>query len=319
MLDLHRMKYANLVEMAIEAGGAVVFYRPVGGIGDAVMICPAITETRKQWGKMLIIVICIDYIESIFQHHPDVDYIASFTPTELGKHLDRHLVKAFEDAGCIVHWLHHPCPASVYEAETAPDIIKPRQEIFAEKCDVLFGDSDYNIVLSDKERALPGLRGLGDRYIIVHLRSHDYWRDYPKLLVKSLLYKLVKWGNKHDFRIVSIDSVFDFEVKGVIPVHHAHLDAVLAVVSQTALLIGPDSSMVHIAGALGRRVLAIFGPTDANVRMKYKNIYTLGEYNRCRRQPCWYHPCKRKFCLSTLSPKRVLDKATAILTNAGLA
>jgi ADP-heptose:LPS heptosyltransferase len=88
------------------------------------------------------------------------------------------------------------------------------------------------------------------------------------------------------------------------------------------MLIGPDSSMVHIAGALGEnhdvRVLGIFGPTDPGVRLRYNKAYWMEGFDRCKRQHCWYVPCRGKFCLKTLSPSKVLGRVKGILMEDGL-
>ena len=47
MHDLHSVKHDDLLDRVKQMDGAIVVYRPVGGIGDAVMICPAAEVSVK--------------------------------------------------------------------------------------------------------------------------------------------------------------------------------------------------------------------------------------------------------------------------------
>ena len=57
MQDLYNLTRDELVEYARQIGGFIVVYRPVGGIGDAVMILPAMTGLSKVWENVPIVVI----------------------------------------------------------------------------------------------------------------------------------------------------------------------------------------------------------------------------------------------------------------------
>lgn len=314
MYDLYSLNFEELLDYIKSIGGAIVVWRPVGGIGDAVMIMPLITTLRVEWGNSVpIIILCVDYIEPIFRHHIDVDCVISLTQEEIGRHEDRIKAARLSDAGAIIYPLYYPCPAAKYEADCNPYIDKSRQAIFAEACDVKFDGGGYNIVLDEEELNTSRDWGVNDRYIIVHLRSHDKWRDYPKILTKALLIKLVRLGKKFDFEVLSVDSVFDYDIKKVRAIHHTHLNDIMGLMSGAMMLVGPDSSMVHIAGALDINVLGIFGPTNPEVRLKYSRAYWMKGFERCGRQHCWYTPCRNKYCLKVLKPITVIKRIKNIL------
>lgn len=316
MQDLYSLNYQELLDLALMMDGFIVVYRPIGGVGDAVMTLPAISALRKEWGdEMPIVVICIDYVEPIYRHHPDVNAVIQINQNEIES---TAIEKAFElmDVGCILYPLYHPCPASLYENSHSPEIKRSRQAIFAEMCDVAFTGDSYKLQSKERDVEIAAHFGL-DRYIVVHLRSHDYWRDYPKILTKALLGKLVRWGKRYDIRVVSVDSTLDYEVKGVLAIHNMHLDGVIGLIDGALLTIGPDSAMVHIAGALGGDLLGIYGPTDPDVRLKYQGANSIGVYSKCNRQYCWYGPCRSKFCLKTLPPSKIARKAKEILIERG--
>jgi len=317
MLNLYSLTREGLLDYIRSVGGGIAIYRPVGGIGDAAMILPAVTALRKAWGDVPIIMICIDYIEPVFRHHPDIDVVVGFTQEEINRGDHHFFTMECSEVGCEVYKLYDPCPGVVYESEYSPYITKSRQDLFAEACDVEFDMRNYRLELTEEEKDIPNVLGLNDRYMAVHLRSHDKWRDYPKVYTKALLGKLYRWGKKQDIQIVTIDSTLSFEVKGVQAFHHMHLNTIFGILNKAMLVVGPDSSMVHLAGALGRDVLGIFGPTNPMVRLRYQKARWLGKFSRCNRQYCWYIPCSRKFCLSTLSPAKVMKSVRDILEVSG--
>lgn len=313
---IHNLEYEELLDYVRTEGGIVVL-RSVGGIGDAVMISPTFTELKKQYGDVPLVAVCVDYIDPIFRHNPAIDALITFDQEQINQGDDRRCIKDFEDAGCIIYNLRYPCPAAIYEAQYSPYIAKSRQAIFAEACDVKFNGGGYNLKLSEEEINYPKELGLNDRYIMVHLRSHDRWRDYPKILVKALISRLMSWGKRFDIQVITVDSVLDYGVKGAKGFHHVHLNIIMGLVNGAMMLVGPDSSMIHLSGALGKKTLGLFGPTSPVVRMKYGQAYWLGDFKKCGRQYCWYHPCKRSYCMKTIKPTRIVDTVDMILSNAG--
>ena len=291
-------------------GDVVVIYRPVGGIGDGVMILPAITALRIQNPNSLIIILCIDYIEVVFEHNNVVDHIISYTEGELNDRDDIQDLTILKKLGCIIHFLHHPCPAAEYESLACPGIYKSRQAIFAEACGVEFDRDYYNFVLHDDELEAPVLMDLPERYVVVQLRSHDRWRNYR--YNKWLLYNLVATGKKFDFGVVTIDANQWYDIKGVRGIYQTPMPFIFGVLAKALLVIGPDSSFPHVAGAMGIPVLGLFGPTNPIVRLHYEHAYWMPRYSKCARQWCWYHPCEHRFCM-TYKPREIVDKAVQII------
>lgn len=302
----------EVIEVVKQRGGAWVFHRPVGGIGDAVMLLPAITGLKKQVGNDLVVVSCVDYIAPIFEHHPYIDYIMSYTGEQISKGIDYRALCALQDVGSVVHRYFSPCPAAVYEAENNPDIIKPRQDIFCDHAGVKFDIDNYCLTLTDDEKDIP--LGEGMKYIVVQIRSHDRWRDYRHM--KWLLEELARVGRKKDFLVITVDSTIDPEVQGVKAYTHRNIRFILGLISGAMLLIGPDSAWIHAAGALRVPTLGLFGPTNPAVRLRYHNVHWMPRFRRCGRQYCWYQPCVWRFCLATLRPKRIVRRVKNLIMEA---
>jgi ADP-heptose:LPS heptosyltransferase len=101
-----------------------------------------------------------------------------------------------------------------------------------------------------------------------------------------------------------------------------------AFLSKMDLLIGPDSSLVHFAGALSIPTVALYGPFPGNVRTRYypRCVTLEGRYaqgpgdEECA--PCFVHgsrPCPKAGgdgvspCLRNLEPEEVVRTALAVL------
>lgn len=300
----------EIVEIVKHRGGAWVFHRPVGGIGDAVMMLPAVTALKKQVGDDLVIMSCIDYIAPIFENHPYIDYMMSYTGAEISGGNDYRTLCALQNAGSVIHRYYHPCPAAIYESEHNPDIIRPRQDIFCDHVGVRFDVDNYFLTLTEEEKDIP--LGEGMRYIVVQVRSHDWWRDYKHM--NWLLAELARVGRKRDFLVITVDSTVNPDVDGVKSYTHRSIRFVLGLISGALMLVGPDSAWIHAAGALEIPTLGLFGPTNPAVRLRYRNAYWMPP-GLCRagRQYCWYQPCVWRFCLARLRPSKIIRRVKKIM------
>lgn len=65
----------------------------------------------------------------------------------------------------------------------------------------------------------------------------------------------------------------------------------VAVMGTCDVLFCPDSSMVHVAGALGIPCVAVFGSTHWKLRTAdYPSVFVLQGNGGCKISPCWHHP-----------------------------
>jgi len=299
---------------------AIVLYRDIGGIGDAVMITGAITGLRRELGKSIkIIVATIPYCAPVFFNNPDIDWIVDSSKFDRvhadgaidygsGKEICREY---FERAGAMFVGLSHPCPSAVYEAFNEPDIQKSRQELFAEACGVKYNKGDCNLYVTDDEinqikHAIPY-----ENYFVFHVRSNSPARDLPKFHADTLAIELAKRLDNIGYGLVLLSHDWKYRLKrykNIVNVISTPLRYVMAFVASSKLLIGVDSMGVHLAGGLGVPVYGIFGSTDPAMRLSgYNNSMWYSGYNRCKRKPCWYHPCIFRFCMKSISMEKVAD------------
>lgn len=103
-----------------------------------------------------------------------------------------------------------------------------------------------------------------------------------------------------------------------------------ALMSISDVVVTNDSAALHLAGALKKRVFAIFGHTDGKKFCENYEKATPIQSTVCKKAPCWWSvPCapgksyrekenavESVACLSGLDPKEVLDKIDAELAKA---
>jgi len=86
-----------------------------------------------------------------------------------------------------------------------------------------------------------------------------------------------------------------------------------ALLSFSKLALTPDTGPMHIAAALGTKVVALMGPTDPLCHGPYnqqKNIISLGlDCSPCHKKKC---PTEIK-CMKNISPEMVLDKIRSLI------
>jgi len=93
------------------------------------------------------------------------------------------------------------------------------------------------------------------------------------------------------------------------------LEALVALISRAGLVISNDSGAMHLAAALQRPQIALFGSTNpawtAPLNSK-AHVFTRGEH--C--SPCYARTCPlgHTRCLNDLAPGPVIEKAIALLS-----
>ena len=88
---------------------------------------------------------------------------------------------------------------------------------------------------------------------------------------------------------------------------------------QCALLLTNDCAVMHVGGAIGTRVLGIFGPTNSRIWFPYRTPWNrVMERELACRRSC-RDGCKAMSCLTAIKPSNVLSEAARMLPPRGQA
>lgn len=284
---------------------SAAFYRSTRGLGDAVMLTGTVASWRRiqeRRGREPRLTVAVGKeLTPVFLHHPSVDEIVpaeSFDPSSCDRVFD----------------CSNAC--AVYESENQPKVLKSRPRIWLETT----GETDLcepprlHLTLTERLFAAEWRARLGNPEPLVGVgwQSAERWRNYPYM---DALVKVLRNRLRAHVVIFSKRQLNHGENRGVSSEANRSLRELFSMISACDVVVSPDTAHVHIAAALGVPTYGIFGPTDGLIRLSdYDSPFELPEpFLACGRQPCWYQPCRERWCLTTLSPNKIADGIASLL------
>lgn len=185
---------------------------------------------------------------------------------------------------------------------------------------------EYRVSSQEVMWALEGFpRTPGVQRAVLHLASGDTCREYHPDQISAVMVSLLekKWevfivGEPNSVQIPNGKGIRNLTMEGLTFRHSC------AIVNGSDIVIGPDSVMVQIAGALDVPAIGLFGPFPADLRTKYSpSIFALQGKGSCA--PCFHYeqrsrgmvfpaggPCQKTGkceVLAGIDPERVVQKA----------
>jgi len=289
----------------------ICIYRRLGGIGDVIMSTPLLKHIKKLVPNCHL-VYATDLVYSkgalgdVVRNNPFIDEICSYK-TVTARDFD-----LFADI------------TATGLAREKKGIVPPnRIDMFGEQLgiDVSSDPVPTLVVTNDeqewakkliKEQCLPHNR---EEVTVVGLqvKSNDNRRSWPlehnkelvKLLTKDpkVRVALFHWQKKTQFEPQQT-FICDYNQRYT-----------TAIADQCDVIVCPDSSMLHVAGALQKKTVSLFGSVPPESRMNhYANCTAITAGLPC--EGCWYSPsCGGKItCMKEITPKMVQDAIKIKLT-----
>lgn len=293
--NLHPPKKIKQLKALLESKAPNICLVRGEGIGDVLMTTPLIASLKALFQGSCNITYATNtrYLEGalpkVLQHNPDISAV-----------IDRDNID--ESDYDIVINLH--CPCVDYERKENPPI--NRIDLFARHAGVNLVDTKvrYFIQNEEKEKGKDFLFNSKirptDKVVMVHVFSTATKRNLNSLTFKSALMTLVENGIKlvilkHDSSDYPSDVLFD-NIPNSLLLRNASIREIAGVMINCDLVLCPDSSILHLAGALDMPTVSIFGHTDPRARTNYyPKTSVIWEGERLHCAPCWSAPCFMKF------------------------
>ena len=283
-------------------GKSVAIWR-TGGYGDILLITPIVEHLRRKYPTCKISVATSVRFRDVWKNNPHISrFNNSFS---LPIRLD--FVKQHDYSGIFEGTIENSLSKEQY---CAIDVFAFTLGIFDMPLELkrpryYLTSAEINAA-KNRVRERTGLDITKDKYIAFQWKSSSKLRDYPyeKLvtamhrLQQETGYKIVILTHENYRRM--IEHEVPFAMKYVIgsdkPLNYINLAGITsyresaAVLALSSGLVGIDSSLAHLAAALGVPSVTIYGPFRGEWRTLYnKNNITLQHPEVCDAAPCAYH------------------------------
>jgi ADP-heptose:LPS heptosyltransferase len=281
----------------------ILIKRRLGGMGDVIMSTPLIKALKNLIPHCYItyatdLVYADGALGDIILHCPSVDELASYGD------VDDSMYDYVVDI-----------TYSGLSSEKSGHVPPNRIDLFAEEAGVSVDlDPVPDYVLSAEEINIGSelikthTKNTTRQIIIVQPKSNDVRRTWPAEHVNSLCSMLsekyfviiLDWRAKEKW----------FSNDYCITLENLAFNEAASVIYNSDLVVCPDSSILHLAGALRKSIVSIFGPIPAHSRINhYENCVAVQLSLPC--SGCFYTPkCKdsnRLDCLKLISPEMVFN------------
>jgi len=304
----------NYTDTSVINNDKILITRAMGGIGDLLMMTPGIHALKKKYRHKKIYLAIPKRYFPVFKNNPDVTLLD--IEEKPINYLSYYKFYNFTD-----------CPASRNESRKSPKIKKNRIEIFARA----YGIRGLNLRFMDRtpkyyfsEEEINFAKDFWQRFhlneekvIGIQLHSDEVYRDYP--LMGALINRL---SIKHKLLVFDSIPIEGCDHTNILKIDTFPLREAFSLAAKCSLIIAPDSSFIHFAGALDIPAIGLFGPIDGKVRTKdYPNVKFIDVRDELGCVACWRNdsiPCqltnmRSSACMETIPINRIIREVNQIL------
>lgn len=273
------------------------------GIGDVITTTPTIHAIRQQFSKIhLTYATNTRYLGGalveVLKYNPDIDQI-----------IERELLDE-ADYDLVIN-LH--CPCIHYEKRKNPPV--SRIDLFAGHAGVKLTSAVPRFFIQEEEVAAgEALMGplMNERVILVQPSASSKKRTLSHRTLKTAVADLYK---NYGLRSIVLTHSSDWatevmweNIPGVTVFKDLKIREIASVMVHCDLTLCPDSSILHLAGALGAPGVVLLGPSHPRARAgHYKSITAVWGGDGLAPCPCWYEGCPiHEACWSAITPDRIV-------------
>jgi ADP-heptose:LPS heptosyltransferase len=288
---------------------AILISRQLGGIGDILMITPTVRAIKEQ-NPDTPIIFCTTYsygngaLFDILKHNPHIHKL--ILPEELSKYTFKkvyNLTTAIETKMEINPY--HPTGNRI--------------DIFADISEVKLKDKSTVYIITPEEKgwAAKWISNHDTRKKIIGIQTQASTskRAWPEEKCLLLAFKIVNtW--KDTSVVLFYEGPVDLTGRSYTHIHPVWLPIrqVAALINASEVTIAPDSALLHIAGALDVKAVALFGSTPPISRTLYYPKVLPIQNSECRN--CWYSRCYRNYeCMNNITVDKVMEGIGSRLVN----
>ncbi len=290
----------------------IAVIRSSGGIGDVLMTFPTVKAIKQKYNCQLWYVTDYGYLDGalpkVAAHNPFIDKIVDFA----------HFKESDVDIS-----INLTCPCVAHEVPKAIPV--HRIDLFAGYCGIKLEDRKIDYIVTDEEKSW-GLEFFQSRgfnpsdCIMVQPYASNSRRSLDINKLKTAIARISTILPQVKFLVIQHGSDFDKDTNWnlfkCLPVKNFDTTNIAALMYHCGLVLCPDSSLLHLAGALEKKIVAFFGPTDYRARM-YPNMIPICPAEKFAYWPCWYQevpPGAARMSWDAIEPEMIVQAVVEQMT-----
>lgn len=258
-----------------------------GGFGDLVLLTPVISEIKRRWPTAIVDVCCIGDYAPVFENNPDVHAVIDYP-------LRKEVAEAY-NVWCFYEKAIEKHPDAHFTHAT---------DLFAK---ILGFDGKHwsqfkqpKFFVSEEEKAWAKVqfpRREGIKRLFVQGSTSSIARTYSSDHMSAVLFALQKTGEWEVMVAGKPDGEINFsDTPSIINLTNRKLTfrQSCAVLEGSDVMLGSDSALLHVAGALNIPAVGLYGPFAGKLRTAYcPETVVIQAKGKCA--PCFHHsnPSKR--------------------------
>lgn len=285
----------------------VCIIRAVGGIGDVMMTTPGMLQLKREFPSIKITFAVDRHRSGAEDIYYDLVHNAWFIDEVIdARYVDRTAYDVVVDVSSV---------CIRYERKGLPPI--NRIDLFARACGVtrLRNKTPFYKVEPQEQLwatvKLSPWRKRSKRIVVIHTASFEGKRSWTP----SHWMDLIRYTEEHcpaiQFVVMDYNGVLSGldQFENCHDVSHATIREKAAYINACDLFIGPDSGPMHLAGALGKSSLVIFGSIPPEARINHYPNHESIQLKELSCLGCWYAACPIQIqCMTGLSHLTVYNR-----------
>jgi ADP-heptose:LPS heptosyltransferase len=275
----------------------------LGGLGDIIMSTPISRGAKRKYPNCEV-TYSVDTeaysgaFADVLLYNPFIDNIIDY---RIAVKDDYHIFSDITRAG-----LMYEKPSTVFPNRIDLFARSARIPLFGQNLPIYVSTEEedkWGQEFIEKHIGTKDVKGL----IAIHLRSNDPKRTWPKERIRAFINLAQQRGywiflfdwlvNSTEWQLARTTQVFDYEVRRA-----------ASILKHCDVLVCPDSSMLHLAGALNLKIVSLFGSMPPSSRINHYPNATAVINQKLGCLGCVYSACKFKYyCMSSIQPETVIS------------
>ncbi len=281
----------------------ICIIRSVGGIGDVLMTTPIVRHLHEEFPDL--------HITYAADRHSTKAHDVYYQLLKNARFINEIIDARFVDRSKYDAWVDISSVCIKHENSRLPML--NRIDIFARACGINHLKNPvpfYQVEPAETNWATAYLQPYrSKKLVLLHTASFDTKRTWPVSRQKQLIELAATQRPDILFLVSDFNNLIDNKhtYTNVVDVSKTSIRELAALIDQVDLFVGPDSGPMHIAGALRKNALALFGSIPPQVRINYyRNHEAVTSEPKLSCQFCMYQRCQIGYkCMSNITAEQV--------------